>query len=122
MILADANIWIDFFRAREPRLRALLDSDQVVMHPCLAAELSLGSLHNRPKTLAMLDLLPQLGVVSLAEVRRMIEARGLFSKGIGLTDAHLLASCLLTPGVTLWTRDAALANVARTVGVLANVP
>lgn len=122
MILADANIWIDLFRSREPRLRKLLESDQVVMHPLLVAELALGSLHNRSQTLAMLDFLPQLAVVSLAEVRRMIEARGLFAKGIGLIDAHLLASCLLTPGVMLWTRDAALAKAARTLGVFANVP
>ena len=25
------------------------------------------------------------------------------SKGIGLTDAHLIASCLMTPETQLWT-------------------
>jgi hypothetical protein len=47
----------------------------------------------------------------------MIEAHGLYSRGIGLTDAHLIASCLLTPGTQLWTRAAALEKVAGAVGV-----
>ena len=122
MILADANIWIDFFRSREPGLRKLLEQGQVVMHPCLVAELALGSLHNRPVTLAELDQMPQAPVVDLREIRRMIEARALYSKGIGLTDAHLVASCLITPETQLWTRDSALRSVARAVGIDAGLP
>jgi predicted nucleic acid-binding protein len=47
----------------------------------------------------------------------MIEAHSLYSKGIGLTDAHLIASCLLTPGMQLWTRDGALRNVPKTLAI-----
>jgi len=46
----------------------------------------------RTKTLALLDLLPQVPVAQLSEVRLTIEARRLYSSGIGLTDAHLIAS------------------------------
>jgi predicted nucleic acid-binding protein len=122
VILADANIWIDFFRLRKPELRKLLDNNQVVMHPHLAAELALGSLHNRPLTLAKLDNMPQTRVVALRDVRQMIEARSLFSKGIGLTDAHLVASCLADPGTLLWTSDVHLGNVAASLGIRANLP
>jgi predicted nucleic acid-binding protein len=52
----------------------------------------------------------------------MIELHSLYSKGIGLTDAHLIASCLITRGVQLWTRDTRLAGVARTLGVIADLP
>jgi len=52
----------------------------------------------------------------------MIEAHALYSKGIGLTDAHLIASCLLTPGTQLWTRDAALGKVASALGILISFP
>ncbi len=117
MILADANVWIDFFRFRNPELRELLEGKQVVMHPCVAAELALGSLHDRSRTLAQLDAMPQARVANLREVRQTIELRGLYAKGIGLTDAHLAASCLLTPGTRLWTRDAALAGVAKALGI-----
>ena len=52
----------------------------------------------------------------------MIEAHTLYSKGIGLTDAHLIASRLMTPGTQLWTRDSALKNVAADLGILVNLP
>lgn len=122
MILADANIWIDFFRAREPQLRTLLENNQVVMHPCLAAELALGSLQRRSQTLAFLDAMPQVQMADLREVRQMIEARGLYAKGIGLTDAHLIASCLITPETELWTRDKSLGSVASALGIRARLP
>ena len=122
MILADANVWIDYFRRGDAQLQSLLKSDQAVMHPCLAAELALGSLHNRPRTLANLDLMPQARVAGLKDIRQMIEMRKLFAKGIGLTGAHLIASCLITPGTMLWTRDNALRTVAQTLGIDAGLP
>jgi len=122
VILADANIWIDFFRSGKPGMRELLEKNQIVMHPHLAAELALGSLRDRASTLARLDNMPQARVVSLQDVRRMIEARTLYSKGIGLTDAQLVASCLTAPGTQLWTSDARLGNVADILGIRANLP
>ncbi len=122
MILADANIWVDFFRSGKPGMRQLLDRNQIVMHPHLVAELALGSLRDRASTLARLDHMPQARVVSLQDVRRMIEARTLYSKGIGLTDAHLVASCLAAPGTLLWTSDARLGKVADLLGIRADLP
>jgi predicted nucleic acid-binding protein len=50
-------------------------------------------------------------------VRHMIKTRALYARGIGLVDAHLLASCLMTPGTQLWTLDGALAKVAKNLGI-----
>jgi predicted nucleic acid-binding protein len=124
MILADTTIWIDYFRGAGLRseLRNLLNARQVVMHPFLIAELALGSLHNRLQTLSDLENLPQVRVAELTEVRQMIEARSLYSKGIGLTDAHLIASCLLSPQTRLWTSDMRLGNVAASIGIRATIP
>jgi predicted nucleic acid-binding protein len=69
-----------------------------------------------------MDALLKVRVAQLHEVRHMIEAHTLYSKGIGLTDAHLIASCLLTPGTQLWTRDAALKKVAKALGILITLP
>ena len=91
------------------------------MHPFVVAEIALGSLRNRRRTLEPLEGLRQVRVAEISEVRKMIEAHALYSRGIGLIDAHLLASCLLTPGTRLWTRDARLRNVARLLGVAAEV-
>ena len=117
MILADTSVWVDHLRAGNPRMQELLDSEQVIMHPMIVAELGLGSLHQRAKTLAELDGLLEVKVAQLSEVRSMIEAHRLYAKGIGLIDAHLVASCLITPGTQLWTRDTALKSVAKAVGV-----
>jgi predicted nucleic acid-binding protein len=87
--------------------------------PFLVAELALGSLPDRSKTLALLDRLIQLRPVLSADVRLMIEARSLASSGIGLTDAHLIASCLATAGAQIWTLDGKLGRVAHSLGIRA---
>jgi hypothetical protein len=48
--------------------------------------------------------------------------RQLYAKGIGLIDAHLIASSLITPRTKLWTRDNALRGVAQTLGIDAGLP
>jgi hypothetical protein len=69
----------------------------------------------------MLDLLPHLRAVQIAELRHMIEARHLYSLGIGLTDAHLIASVLVNSPTLLWTRDKQLRWVAESLGIHANL-
>jgi hypothetical protein len=85
-------------------------------------EFALGSPHDRQKTLAELEDLTQVRVAHLSEVRSMIELHSLYSRGIGLIDAHLLASCLITQAAQLWTRDNKLRSLARHLGVFANLP
>ncbi len=122
MILADTSVWVDHLRGRNPEMEKRLIRGQIVMHPFIVAELALGSLHNRRKRLDDMDALLEIRVAQLNEVRHMIEAHTLYSKGIGLTDAHLIASCLMTPGTQLWTRDAALKIVAKALGILITLP
>ena len=119
MILADTSIWIDYLRGKAPGMRSLIEAGKIVMHPFVAAEIALGSIQDRRKILAMLDMLDQVAVAHLNEVRRMVEAQSLFAKGIGLTDAHLVASCLITPGTRVWTRDIRLERVASLLGISA---
>ena len=124
MILADTSIWIGLFRtgAYNAELDRLIGDDQLCIHPFLIAELALGTLPERRKTLAYLDQLIPIRPVQLEDVRHMIEARGFASKGIGLTDAHLIASCLATPGTQIWTLDGKLGKVAESLGIRATLP
>src|SRR6202050_3622494 len=105
LILADTSVWIDHLRSGNKALQKLLEQGQVVIHPFVTAELALGALRERTRTLALLDLLPQVQVAQMSEVRLTIEARRLHNLGIGLIDAHLLASVLINPSTLLWTRD-----------------
>ena len=117
MIFADTSIWIDYLRHRNPQMQNLLAQGKIVMHPFIVAEISLGSLHNRQERLREMEKLFSVRVAHLAEVRKMIEEHALYSRGIGLIDAHLLASCLLTPGVLLWTRDIPLQKAAQVLNI-----
>jgi len=121
LILADTSVWIEHFRSGNKDFRELLNQGQIVIHPFIIAELALGSLRDRGKTLALLDLLPQVRVAQLSEVRRMIETRRLYSLGLGLTDAHLIASVFLNPPALLWTKDKALRNATKALGIHASL-
>jgi len=121
LILADTSIWIDHFRSGDTDLRKALNLGQILIHPWIIAELALGSLRDRTRTLAMLDLLPQAEVAHISELRHMIEARSLYSLGMGLTDAHLIASVLLNSPTLLWTRDKQLRKIAAALGIHANL-
>lgn len=117
MILADTSIWVDYLRGKNPEMGQRLLAGEIAMHTFIVAEIALGSLDDRRRRLNDLELLLEVTVAQLGEVRHMIEAHALYAKGIGLTDAHLIASCLMTPGTQLWTRDGALEKAARAVGV-----
>ncbi len=121
MILADTSVWIDHLRSGNQEMRKRLNRGEIVIHPFIIAELALGSLRERAKTLALLDLLPQVRIPQLVEVRLMIEARRLYSLGIGLTDAHLIASIFLNSYTLLWTRDKPLRKVAEALGIHASL-
>ncbi len=122
MILADTSVWIEHFRSGNKELHQRLSQGQIVIHPFVIAELALGSLKERARTLALLDLLPHARVAQLNEIRTLIESRHLYGLGIGLTDAHLIASVLINPPTLLWTKDKQLRKAAEALGIHVRLP
>lgn len=112
MVLVDTSVWIDHLRNGESLLAGLLESNRVLSHPFVRGELALGNLKQRRTILSALDNLPQAPVVYSDEINFFIETQSLFGLGIGLIDAHLLASTRLAPPAELWTRDKRLLAVA----------
>jgi predicted nucleic acid-binding protein len=102
-------------------MQARLNRGQIAIHPFIVAELALGSLKQRARTLALLDLLPQVRVAQMAEVRTAIEARNLYGVGIGLVDAHLIASVLIDSSARLWTYDKKLHRIAQRLRIQAKL-
>ncbi len=130
MILADTSIWIDHLRSGNrsgnKEMQKHLNDGNIVIHPFVIAELALGlvtgrTLRQRAKILALLDLLPQVRVAQVSELRLTIEARRLYSQGIGLVDASLIASVFINPPTLLWTRDKPLRRVAEGLGIHAGL-
>ncbi len=120
-VLVDTNIWIDHLRKTEPVLVDLLERDQVCVHQSVITELALGNLKNRSFFLKMFERLMIVRNVDDQGVRHLVEERRLWDRGLSAVDAALLASVVVTPGVSLWTRDKRLRQAARDVGVLAEL-
>ena len=105
MILVDTSIWIDHLRTGDDDLAALLNGNQVLMHPFVLGEMACGNLRNRKEVLVLLKDLPRSPVATDDEVLFFIERHALMGKGIGYVDAHLLAATALDSSSRLWTRD-----------------
>jgi len=99
-----------------------LNQGQIAIHPLIIAELALGSLRDRSRTLGLLDRLPQVRVARVNEMRGLIEGRRLYALGIGIVDVHLIASVLISPPAVLWTRDKRLRAIAEKFGIHADLP
>ncbi|KQU99532.1 PIN domain-containing protein [Devosia sp. Root105] len=122
MILPDTSIWIDHFRRGVASVGELAARADILMHPFVLTELSLGSLPDRAMTLRFLRRLLPPVVSSEAEVALLIENEKLFSTGLNFVDVHLLASARLTVGCQLWSRDDRLSKAANRLGVGVSQP
>jgi predicted nucleic acid-binding protein len=122
VILADTSIWIDHFRHGDSQLRRIIEDDQLLCHPSVIGELALGSLRERVSVIAFLVAQREALIATHDEVMTMIDRHGIFSMGIGYTDAHLLASVLLDQRATLWTRDKRLQAAAKKTGASLHIP
>ncbi|HEV2334215.1 MAG TPA: hypothetical protein VGS13_01835 [Stellaceae bacterium] len=122
MILVDSSVWIDHLRTADERLVALLSAEEVLGHPFVTGEISLGNLQVRDAVLSDLMDLPQAVAATDDDVLDLINRLTLFGRGIGYVDAHLLAAVRLTPNAKLWTGDRRLQTVAAELGLAAMLP
>jgi predicted nucleic acid-binding protein len=116
-LLADSSIWIDHLRRPSEALAAALRERRLLTHPFVLGEVAMGSLARRGEVLAEIGQLRQAAHADDSEVLSLVARHRLFGTGLGLIDAHLLASCLLTPDAWLWTRDRRLHEAAERLGV-----
>jgi len=112
VILVDSSVWIDHLRLADARLALALAERRVLQHPFVTAELALGSIRDRSRLVTMLRLLPQASVVTEVGLYDYIDQNQLYGTGIGMVDAHLLASAAAGTGILLWTRDRRLREQA----------
>jgi predicted nucleic acid-binding protein len=116
VILVDTSVWVDHFRNDSPRLSKLLTDQQVLVHPFIIGELSLGRLTNRNEIVDLLSRLPLAPVAEHDEVTAVVDKHHLPGSGIGWVDAHLIASALLG-NAKLLTADKPLQRASRRIGV-----
>jgi hypothetical protein len=114
--LVDTSVWVDHFRNDNPRLSQLLNDQQVLVHPFVIGELSLGRLGNRNEIMDLLSKLPLAPVAEHDEVMAVVARYDLPGTGIGWVDAHLIASALLG-NAKLLTADKPLHKAIQLIGV-----
>lgn len=118
-VLVDTSIWVRFLTDRAPDAAALdrlLSLEDVSGHPYVYGELLMGDRGDRTSFLAQYEFVDEAPLIPHDEVVEFVRRRRLQSRGIGWTDAHLLASALVG-GLSLWTADARLAALAGELGV-----
>jgi len=106
VILVDSSVWIDHFRKPSTRLARLLYDENVLVHSMVIGELACGNF----------QALPQARKADDEEILFFIEHHRLYGQGVGLMDAHLLASCFME-SCFLWTADKRLKATARRLRV-----
>jgi predicted nucleic acid-binding protein len=112
VILLDASVWIDHIRSPDQSASELLDHGEVLCHPFVIGEVGMGQFRDRRRVLEQMRRLEAAEIASDDEVMVLVDRYGLFGRGIGYVDAHLLAAAFLTPGAKLWTRDKQLRAAA----------
>ena len=117
MILVDTSVWVDHLRSTDRALAAALDAGRVLAHPLVIGEIACGNLRNRRENLGLLGSLPSAPVATHSEALLFLEKRGLYGRGVGFVDVHLLVSTALASPSRLWTRDRRLAEVAGELSV-----
>ena len=117
MILIDASVWVDHLGKPQSEIAALVERNEVVTHHFVIGELAMGSLTDRQRTLRFFRDLPEIARASHAEVMALVEWHCLFGIGIGIVDAHLLASVRAVGSALLWTRDKRLHAQAERLSV-----
>src|SRR5260221_3582682 len=98
MILVDTSVWIRFLAEKEPyasELDQLLARDEVLGHQLIYGELLTGDRGGRAKLLAAYAGMHHATVVAHDDVVELVRHRKLYGRGVGWTDAHLLASTLV---------------------------
>ena len=112
MIIVDTSVWVEHFRRGDATLVDLLNRNRVLAHSFVIGELSLGNLNARSATMGLLNALPMASVASDEEILHIIATKRLAGHGIGLVDAHLIASAMMETA-QIYTRDKKLGQIAQ---------
>ncbi len=118
LVLVDTNVWIRFFRNKEGihPLSPLIDEGRVSTHSCVIGELCVGNLPERSVMIQYLKSLPQGPEIDTNEAIGLIEAKGLFGKGLQWNDILIFGSALIQK-IPLWTEDRRLLDLATEYGI-----
>jgi len=95
---------------------AVFSSNPVNLRASSSNSSSIMSVSQRRNELTLLAALPTAPMADHDEVMEFVETRGLYSRGLGWIDLHLLLSARIVQ-LPFWTLDKRLALAALAVGL-----
>lgn len=116
-ILADTDIWCNYFSQGNPHLAQLIEHDLIAIHPLIIGELAVGNLIERQQTIQDLRAFQTIKPASDDEALLLIQHHKLWTKGLQWNDLIILASVITTPGTLLWTQNRRLSEIAQQFSV-----
>ena len=98
MILVDTSVWVDYLRAADDALAAMLEHTIVLMHPMIIGELACGNLQNRGQLLSLWRNLPSIVTATDDEAIYFLEQHRLMGRALALLMCicSLLLRCMAT--------------------------
>lgn len=120
MVIVDTSVWVQSRRARDEQLDVWIERDEILQHPFVTAELSMGSFRSigeRDRMIDLLDSFEQFVVAGAQGFHAFVSDNLLYGTGIGFADAHLLHACATNSATRLATHDKRLASQASRLGI-----
>jgi predicted nucleic acid-binding protein len=116
MVIVDTSVWVDSMRTRDDRLNGWIIGEEILQHPFVTAEISMGSFvsaNDRFRTVDLLESFEQLEIADARRFHEFVAERALFGTGVGFADAHLLLACIDHPTARFVTKDRRLIGQAQ---------
>ena len=110
-ILVDTSVWIDHLHKKDPVLITHLQNSEVLLHPFIIGELSLGTIKNKNNFMRELSHLTLITEATHNEVIFFAQKHSSEGSGIGWIDVHLLASAALS-NAHIYTKDKNFQKIA----------
>lgn len=76
-LLVDTSVWIDLFEKGNDAIDRVMSEPNVLCHPFIIGELSVGNLGNRHKLIAALQSISQAKIMFEFDVLKLIRAKKL---------------------------------------------
>ncbi len=115
-VIVDTSIFVHFIKYGDISLNELLENDQVLIHPFVLLEISLGGSLKNKILHSLLSSLPQVKNPSTEAIDSFIQSKKIWTYGIGLVDSIILCSAI-EEGAKLYTLDKKLQKAASALKV-----
>jgi len=100
-VLVDTSVWIDFLhgKATAQRMHSLLDTNRVLVHDFVEAELRVGQINkDRESFFRHLQNQPRANAIAVADLIDFVERKSLYGSGRSFIDIALFSLECPLPG------------------------